>query len=226
MSMRTSIAAGSRAANAPVIARPAIARPAAVGNRKAGAFSLIELLVVVSVIALLLAIMTPYVSRARSRARTMQCRTNLSALGKALLQYAAANDAQFPVAPKLHNPHTDLTAALKGYVNSIENFYCPSQRRPDLSFSQANYDAGKIGYFYFCCEEAPSDDVDVSEFLSDEIEWPRYLHMGMDADVWVMSDAWFSDEPTAHSFWKKGVNYVRLDCAVRMTEDSPHETFK
>ena len=194
-------------------------------KRKAGGFTLIELLVVIGIIVLLLALATPYIALARSRARTMRCRTNLRALGTALSQYASANRGHFPVSPKLDNPHMELTTALQGYVDSNESFYCPSQRRGDLSFSRANYEAGNIGYFYFCCDKA-SANKDVSRFLRKEIAWPRYLNMGMEADVWVMSDAWFRNEPTAHSFYKKGVNYVRLDCAVLMTESSPRRAFR
>ncbi|MFW5653214.1 MAG: DUF1559 domain-containing protein [Planctomycetota bacterium] len=51
-------------------------------------FSLIELLVVVSVIALLIGLLLPALSRARAGAKTTQCATNLKQMGQAMTMYA------------------------------------------------------------------------------------------------------------------------------------------
>ena len=57
--------------------------------RSIRAFSLIELLVVVAVIALLIAIMVPVLSKAVESSRRATCATNLNALGKAMRIYLA-----------------------------------------------------------------------------------------------------------------------------------------
>jgi prepilin-type N-terminal cleavage/methylation domain-containing protein len=54
----------------------------------AAGFTLIELLVVVAIIALLISILLPSLSKARAQARTVQCATRLSQLGKSMLTYA------------------------------------------------------------------------------------------------------------------------------------------
>ncbi|HOD82414.1 MAG: hypothetical protein BWX88_01387 [Planctomycetes bacterium ADurb.Bin126] len=60
------------------------------------AFTLVELLVVISILALLLAILTPSLHRAREMARLITCQTRMAALQKASTAYATANHSFFP----------------------------------------------------------------------------------------------------------------------------------
>ncbi|MFQ6036469.1 MAG: prepilin-type N-terminal cleavage/methylation domain-containing protein [Sedimentisphaerales bacterium] len=70
------------------------------GKRKA--FSLIELLVVISVMALLMAILLPALSLARLQARRMVCESNLRQLFLANAGYAMENDSYYvPAAPDI-----------------------------------------------------------------------------------------------------------------------------
>jgi prepilin-type N-terminal cleavage/methylation domain-containing protein/prepilin-type processing-associated H-X9-DG protein len=59
-------------------------------------FTLIELLVVIAVIALLMAILMPALSRARDQGRTIACRANLKQYGIALRMYLDDNNYYFP----------------------------------------------------------------------------------------------------------------------------------
>jgi len=70
------------------------------GKRKA--FSLIELLVVISVIALLMAILLPALALARLQAHRVVCRSNLRQLSLANTGYAVENDSYYvPAAPDI-----------------------------------------------------------------------------------------------------------------------------
>ena len=62
------------------------------------AFTLVELLVVVGIIAVLVGVLLPTMSRARDAARTTSCLSNLRQLALAAQHYVIISGGQFPVA--------------------------------------------------------------------------------------------------------------------------------
>lgn len=67
------------------------------GRQSPSAFTLVELLVVVSIIALLIAILLPSLKRARENAKRIKCNTNLRSLAQAGLTYAADDKNEFAI---------------------------------------------------------------------------------------------------------------------------------
>ncbi|HEX8915956.1 MAG TPA: type II secretion system protein [Humisphaera sp.] len=60
------------------------------------AFTLVELLVVIGIIALLMSILLPTLGRAKEQANAIKCASNLRQLGQAFVMYANNNGGAFP----------------------------------------------------------------------------------------------------------------------------------
>ncbi len=98
------------------------------------AYTLIEMLVVISIVALLCALLFPVFSRVREKGRTAQCQSNLHQLGMAFQQYSADNGV-FPLWYNTHMPTNPLPSNYPGlswgrriqpYVRDVTLFQCPS----------------------------------------------------------------------------------------------------
>ena len=61
------------------------------------AFTLVELLVVIGIIAVLVALLLPSLNKARQQSRKVKCLSNLKQIGAAVLMYAGENKGQVPV---------------------------------------------------------------------------------------------------------------------------------
>jgi len=92
------------------------------------AFTLIEILVVIGIIALLAAILFPILSRARERARSTNCMSNQKQIALSLIQYTQDNGRRFPPANDPDpDAETDGWAARLNLVGQI--FQCPSEEQ-------------------------------------------------------------------------------------------------
>lgn len=98
-------------------------------------FTLIEVLVVVAIIALLVAVLLPSLSKAREQARITACNANLHDFGNSMHMYANNFPPFFPLEPYVgsvgSNPASDdnlLVLWLYRFARSSSIFTCPSTR--------------------------------------------------------------------------------------------------
>ncbi len=73
------------------------------------AFTLVEILVVVAIIALLVAILLPSLNKAKELARMTKCLSNMSQIGKAMGMYQSGHRGWLPVGPADRTRYVDRT---------------------------------------------------------------------------------------------------------------------
>ena len=102
-------------------------------RRPGAAFTLVELLVVVAIIAVLASLLLPAIMHARYAARRVRCAMNLKSVGMSAIVYANDFDGEFP-------PHKDNSSSwpwgfsdwgmqksnfYRDYLSRKEVFFCP-----------------------------------------------------------------------------------------------------
>jgi prepilin-type N-terminal cleavage/methylation domain-containing protein len=93
--------------------------------RGSGAFTLIEVLVVVAIIALLVAILLPSLARARQQAKMLVCQTNVHQLSTAFIMYSVENGHRLP------GSFYDYAADWLGRANKVNSANYPIGREPE-----------------------------------------------------------------------------------------------
>ena len=67
------------------------------GSRPNAAFTLLELLLTITIIGLLVSLLLPSLERGKVRVRSLQCKSNLHQLGLGMVSFAQAHEDKFPV---------------------------------------------------------------------------------------------------------------------------------
>lgn len=127
-------------------------------------FTLIELLVVIAIIAILAAILFPVFAKAREKARSATCLSNLKQMGLGFAQYLSDYDQTYPpnkfdsgvTSPNsYYNYCVEWYQMIDPYVKSKKMYQCPSDKRKlglaeiDITdgFSFSNPGNNETGYW-------------------------------------------------------------------------------
>ena len=96
---------------------------------KPHAFTLVELLVVIAVIAILASLLLPALATAKKRARAVQCLNNLKQIGYAAQMYAHDNDNTLQLDPLIPGNGTWASILFTNVnLEQREIFLCPSYK--------------------------------------------------------------------------------------------------
>lgn len=213
-------------------------------NRRSNAFSLIELLVVISIISLLIGILLPALSAARDRAQHAACQQHLRQIGIALHSYAAdANDhlaaGPGPVPPYFPGPETPTSqiqaAPLSdddgpirvgigllwdhAYLASPELFLCPTEEgvppeTVDNLQTYGDHENEALGSYVYR-QLGETSGARISNLgLNSEGDAARSLALEGTVDV---------SGVTAIQHDRRAVNIVFADGHVRQTENHPDD---
>ena len=136
--------------------------------RDSTGFTLVELLVVVSIIGILISMITPAVGNAMARARTLKCSLQLRALARACIEHAGENDGALPAArrgstivwPYELSPYTsgeEWSTHYEGLYTPDSLFYCP-ETDPSYHYSTPPNSTDRIYWSYGLNQLLVEDD--------------------------------------------------------------------
>jgi prepilin-type N-terminal cleavage/methylation domain-containing protein/prepilin-type processing-associated H-X9-DG protein len=172
------------------------------------AFTLVELLVVIGIIAVLIAILLPTLSKAREQSKRAVCLANLRTIGQAMITYANDHRDRLPNSNPANNWGTNTAAVdyvlcvfANKYVRQPATFHCPSDEDPiPQAITTADYDlpdSARTSYDYYSIWWAPEYG-------------PRWCRIKQAPLAWDIRGGWATPK-TYQNHGTKGGNVVYGD---------------
>jgi type II secretory pathway pseudopilin PulG len=150
-------------------------------HNRAAAFSLVELLVVIGIIALIIAILLPTLAKAREASNRTKCLSNLRSLGQALVLYANSSNGKLPNANPAETADDAaaatavLVALNRDHVRAPAVFHCPSDVDPvPLQIVTADYakpNSARTSYDFYSVWWMPEFGPKIAKIKDAPLAW-------------------------------------------------------
>jgi prepilin-type N-terminal cleavage/methylation domain-containing protein len=179
--------------------------------REKRAFTLVEVLVVIAIIALLLSILMPSLSRVRKQAKAVACQLRLGQWGSIFSMYVEDNDGYFPHDENEEGYYLYWMLLLRPYHQNPELHCCPMATKPRLNRDGSHGPGWGLGAFQAW------GFVD-SSYRENKIMGYNGSY-GMNHWLWDPPEVWAGMEPhPAESYWSNA-SFIRGASNVPMLLD-------
>lgn len=115
---------------------------------RAGAFSLIEMMIVLAIILVLYAMYFGFGARQNQMQQKKKCSVNLQKIAVAMQIYATDSAGRYPVVPGAHSAEEALAGLVPRYAADTAVFVCPGSKDSPLPPGEP-LTKGRISYAYY-----------------------------------------------------------------------------
>jgi prepilin-type N-terminal cleavage/methylation domain-containing protein/prepilin-type processing-associated H-X9-DG protein len=166
-------------------------------RRKHSGFTLVELLVVIGIIAVLVGILLPALSKARQQAQTVKCLSNLKSIGQAMLMYSQENKGY--ILPGWIGPPTGNKIGIENYATML----CGLKYLPEPEVIPWSGSGDAMGYdSVFRC---PSGSERLHEDTDKQPGDPGWLPAFQDAGNWAWRRQSTTDPAPGQGWLRTGI---------------------
>ena len=183
------------------------------------AFTLVEILIVVALVAMLAAFLWPVFERMRSGRNKASCQSNLKQIGLGLMQYIRDYDEKWP--PARATSLTGWSDVVMPYIKSEQIFQCPAWGRTDAQFSTDYFYNRRLSRVSLAVNKVPSATIMTGDGEGSAPTWNSWLKLPADAKTNSSSPAQRHTDGANYGFADGHVKFFKPQLLAAQTKSNP-----